>query len=93
MMKSNQKYNYSEISSFEDLRLERERLIFRSRLIESKLSLNYLHIREMYSVSNLFFSFAKETILPKISDFIGELIRKVGRDPDTETGKEQEVEV
>jgi hypothetical protein len=89
-MKSNRENKYSHISSFEDLRLEREHLIFRSKLIESKLSLNYLHIREMYSVSNLFFSFAKETILPKISDFIGELIRKVGSDPDGEPVKDQE---
>lgn len=92
-MKSNQKYNYSEISSFEDFRLEREQLIFKSRLIESKLNLTFLHIREMFSVSNLFFAFAKETVLPKISDFIGELIKKVGKEPDTETGKEQEVEI
>jgi hypothetical protein len=89
-MKSNRENKYSHISSFEDLRLEREHLIFRSKLIESKLSLNYLHIREMYSVSNLFFSFAKETILPKISDFIGELIREVGSDPDGEPVKDQE---
>ena len=89
-MRNSQKYNYSDISSFEDLHAERERLIFKSRLIESKLSLSYLHIKEMYSVSNLFTSFAKETIFPKISDFIGELIKKVGREPDTETGKEEQ---
>jgi hypothetical protein len=79
-MKSDPKYYYSEISSFDDLRAEKERLIFRSRLIESKLRLNYLHIREMYSVSNLFISFAKETIIPKISDFIGELIKEIGKE-------------
>lgn len=89
-MKSDQKYYYSEISSFDDFRAERERLILRGRLIESKLSLNYLHIREMYSVSNLFISFAKETIIPKISDFIGELIKNIGREPDAETGNDQE---
>lgn len=83
-MKSNRKYNYEEISSFEDLRAERERLIFRSRLIESKLSLTYLHIREMYSVSNLFFSFAKESVFPKIADYLGELIRKAGKESDDE---------
>jgi hypothetical protein len=89
-MKRNMESKYSHISSFEDFRAERDRLIFRNRLIESKLSLNYLHIREMYSVSNLFFSFAKETIFPKISDFIGELIRKVGIDQDTEPIKDPE---
>jgi hypothetical protein len=89
-MKSNRENKYSHISSFEDLRLEREHLIFKSRLIESKLNLTYLHIKEMYSVSNLFTSFAKETIFPKISDFIGELIKKVAKEPDAETGKEQE---
>jgi len=89
-VKSNQENKYSHISSFEDLRLEREHLNFKSRLIESKLSLTYMHIREIYSVSNLFFSFAKEAILPKISDFLGELIRRVKKEPDAETAKEQE---
>jgi len=89
MMKSNQKFNYSDISSFEDFQRERDRLIFKTRLIESKLSLTYLHIREMYSASNLFFSFAKATILPKISDYIGDLIRRVEKEPDAETSKEQ----
>jgi hypothetical protein len=82
MMKRNRESKYPEIVSFEDLRLERERLIFRSRLIETKLSLTYLHIREMYSFSNIFFSFAKETVFPKISDYLGELIRKAGKEPD-----------
>ena len=89
-MKSKRENKYSHISSFEDLRLEREHLIFKSRLIESKLSLTYMHIKEMYSFSNLFFSFAKEAIFPKISDFLGELIKRTGKEPDAETAKEQE---
>jgi hypothetical protein len=89
-MKSDREYKYSEISSFEDLKAERERLIFRSRLLESRMSLTFLHIREMYSVSNLFIAYAKETVLPKISDFVGELIKKIGRETDAETVKEPE---
>lgn len=89
-MKSNRENKYSHISSFEDLRLETEHLIFKSRLIESKLNLTYMHIKEMYSVSNLFFSFAKETIFPKVSEFIGELIKRVGKEQGAETAKEQE---
>jgi len=89
-MKNYYNNKYSEISSFEDFRIERERLIFKSMLIEAKLSLTYMHIKEMYSVSNLFFSFAKESVFPKISDFIGELIKKVGKEADMETNKDPE---
>jgi hypothetical protein len=44
----------------------------------------------MYSISNLFFSFAKETVLPNIPSFLRVLVKKVGRKPDAETVKEQE---
>ena len=50
-------------------------------------------VREMYSFSNLFISFAKEAVLPKITDFIGDLIKRVGKEQDAETAKEQEVEI
>lgn len=88
-MKSSMENKYSHITSFGDFRDEKERLIFRSRLIESRLSLTYLHIREMYSVSNLFFSFVKESVLPKIADYLGELIKKVGEEPEPEPAREQ----
>jgi hypothetical protein len=89
-MKNYYDNKYSEISSFEDFRIERERLIFKSILIEAKLNLTYLQVRKMFSVSNLLFSFAKEAILPKISDFLGTLIKKLEKEPVTEPGNDPE---
>lgn len=76
-MKNNNRY--SKISSFEDFRIEKENLKFQSELIEAKLSLNYLHIRKALSISTLFSSLAKEFVLPKMSDFLGGLIKKIAK--------------
>jgi len=76
-MKKHNNSHYSEISSFEDFRLESEMLKLRSKFIEAKLNLTYLQIRKIFSVSNLFSSVAKDVVLPKISDFLNVLIGKV----------------
>jgi hypothetical protein len=80
MMKKSSDYGFSEISSFEDFRIERERLIFRSKLIEAKLNLSFLHIRTVFSASNIFLSLAKSFILPKISDLLGGLLNNKEED-------------
>jgi hypothetical protein len=80
-MKDNHDSRYSEISSFEDFRLERERLIFRRRLIEAKLNLTYLQVSKILSVSSLFISMGKEIVLPWLSDLLGTLIKKIEKDP------------
>ena len=77
MTMKNQKNKYCKISSFEDFRSEREQLKFRSKLIEAKLSLNYLEVGRMFSLSNLFTSLVKDVVLPKISEFLGVLIDKI----------------
>ncbi len=79
-MKNNYDNKYSEITSFEDFRIEREQLNFKSDLIEAKLKLTYLQVTEMLSVANLFSTIAKEVVLPKVSDFLGNLIKKVGKE-------------
>ena len=89
-MKNSYDNKYSEISSFEDFRIERERLIFRSKLIEAKLNLTYLQVSKMFSVSNQFFSIAKEVVLPKISDFLGNLIKKVEKETIPESDNNQD---
>jgi hypothetical protein len=66
-------HKYSEISSFESLRLEKERLILKSKLAGAKINLEVLHIKRAFSVSNLILSFTKEYLFPKISDLLGEL--------------------
>jgi len=84
-MKNNNRY--SKISSFEDFRIEKENLKFQSELIEAKLSLNYLHFRKALSISTLFSSLAKEFVLPKVSDFLGVLIKKIPNTAHTESEK------
>jgi hypothetical protein len=79
-MKNKNLYQYSEISNFEDFRLEKERLMLKRKLIETSISLRYLHFREMFSVSNLLFSSAKEFIIAKISDLLDGLTKKVEND-------------
>jgi hypothetical protein len=75
-MKSTGDHRFSEIESFDDFNYEQERLVFRSKLIEAKLNLAYLEIIKIFSLSNLFVSLAKEVFLPRISEFLSNLIKK-----------------
>jgi len=85
-MKNSSPDRYAEISSFEDLRAEKEQLLFRSKLIETRINLTYLQVSRVFSFSNLFVSLSKEVILPKISELLGYLIRKVGKGQNSESG-------
>jgi hypothetical protein len=82
-MKKNNDSRYSDISSFEDFRAEKERLIFRSKLNESKLNLDWLRVHDIFSVTGLILSVAKDTILPVISGFIGDLMKKSDKEADS----------
>lgn len=75
-MKNSQTSRFDEISSFEDFRLEIERQKLKRHLIEAKLNLNIAKFTRFFSLSNLIISYAKEYILPRISDFIGILLKK-----------------
>ncbi len=68
-MKINLNHPYKEISSFEDFYLERQRLILKGKLIEAKFNMELNLFREVFSFSNVVLSFAKEFILPYITDF------------------------
>jgi len=61
-MKTNNDYHYSGIDSFEDLRLERARLILKSKLIGTKIKIDILQTRELFSVSALVLSLARKYI-------------------------------
>ncbi len=67
---------YSGISSFEDFKLEKERLLLKAELIETRLSFNFEKIRNVFSVSSMMFSLAKEYIMPKITEFLGGMFKK-----------------
>ena len=71
MMKENNDSYYSELTSFEDLHLEKTRLILKSRLLETRISLNLEGIRETFSFSGLVFSMVKEFLFSKIGDIVG----------------------
>jgi hypothetical protein len=73
-------HKYSDIESFEDFRVEKERLVFRSKLIEARMSLSCLEFKKSLSVSNMFLSFTKEHILPKVSDFLSHLLEKIDKE-------------
>jgi hypothetical protein len=76
MMKKNNDSYYSDLTSFEDFRLERTRLILKSRLIETRINLNFEGIRETFSLSGLVFSMLKELFFSKIGDILGILTKK-----------------
>ncbi|MFA6404291.1 MAG: hypothetical protein WCX31_22090 [Salinivirgaceae bacterium] len=67
---------YSGISSFEDFKLEKERLLLKVELIETRISFNFEKIRSIFSISSMLFSVAKEYIMPKISEFLGGMFKK-----------------
>jgi heme oxygenase len=75
---------YSEISSFDDFHSEKEKLKARGELAEAKLRLTQSEVKRMFSVASQFFSLAREVVLPKISDLIKVLIKKVRKEPPSE---------
>lgn len=75
-MKKNEGYYYSGITSFEDLNLERSRLILKSKLTEAKISMDIIGLREKFAVTGLVVPLAKKLILPNMGDILGILFRK-----------------
>ena len=64
-MKENYFHPYSDISSFKDFHLEKERLLLKRKLIETRIDLGIFYIRKAFSISNMIFSLVKEYVLPK----------------------------
>ncbi len=85
-MKNTSDHKFSEIDSFEDFRYETERLVFRSKLIEAKLHLAFEDITKVFSFSSLLFSMAKKFVLPRISDLLGFLLKKVDNEAGPQPG-------
>jgi hypothetical protein len=61
---------YSGIRSFEDFRKEKEMLHLRGKIVDTKLSLAFLHLKQNFSPSNLISSLAREFIMPGIAKFL-----------------------
>lgn len=87
MMATSRNHKYSAISSFEDFRIEKERLLFREKLTEVKLNLSFNSIVRVFSFSTLFQTITREVILPKISQFLGIIISRSRKKPASEEDK------
>lgn len=74
-MKRNNDYHYSGITSFEDMRLERSRLILKSKLIETKIEIDIIQTKEVLSVSTLVLSFARKFVPKEIYAFIEAILK------------------
>jgi hypothetical protein len=83
---------YAGISSFDDFQTEKEKLKSRSELVETKLRLTQSEVRKMFSVAGQFFSLAREVVLPKISELVTVLIKKVRKEVPSESDNIQEDE-
>jgi hypothetical protein len=66
--------SYNSITSFEDFHLEKQRLLLKSKLVEAKINMEIILIREVFSISKLVLSLAKEFMLPRISDIIEDFL-------------------
>jgi hypothetical protein len=82
-MKNSPTHKYSDISSFDDFRSERERLKLKRQLICARLNSDYFGFSRIFSVSNLIFSFTREYLLPKIPDLIRILLNKTEHKAET----------
>jgi hypothetical protein len=75
-MKKNNDYHYTGIASFEDLRLERARLILKGRLIETKIQIDILQTKEIFSISALIFTLARKYIPQDIYGIVEAIFKK-----------------
>jgi len=75
-MRKNNDYHYSEITSFEDLRLERTRLVLRSKLIQTKIKIDMIQTREAFPLSALVLSVARKFIPHDIYEIVEGIIKK-----------------
>jgi hypothetical protein len=67
-MKKNKDYHFSGITSLEELRFEKARLMLKGRIMESKLKIDVLQIRESLSLYASVLSILKKFIR---KDFAG----------------------
>jgi len=75
-MKRNNDYYYAGITSFDDLRLEKARLILKSRLVETKIKIDIIETREVLSISSQLLSFARKFVPQEIYGFVKTIISK-----------------
>jgi hypothetical protein len=72
--------NYTGITSLEEIRLEKSRLLLKGKLLESRIALDVGGVREKFSLAALVASFARSFILPRVSDLLGSLLKTVEKE-------------
>lgn len=75
-MKKKSDNKYITISSFEDFRREKELLILRSKIIDARMSLDFMQLKSDLSPLNLFSSLAKEYLMPVVAGLLRFFVKK-----------------
>jgi hypothetical protein len=75
-MKKNNDYHYSGITTFEDMKLERARLILKGRLIETKIKIDIIQTREVFSLSAMALALARKYIPQDIYSIVEAIFNK-----------------
>jgi hypothetical protein len=75
-MRKNNDSHYSGITSFEDLRLERTRLVLRSKLIETKIKIDMIQTKEAFPLSAVALSVARKFIPQDLYEIVEGIIKK-----------------
>jgi hypothetical protein len=72
--------SYTGITSLEEIRLEKSRLLLKGKLLESRIALDVGGVREKFSLAALAASFARSFILPRVSDLLGSILKTVEKE-------------
>jgi hypothetical protein len=75
-MRKNNDHHYSGITSFEDLRLERTRLLLRSKLIQTKIKIDMIQTKESLPLSAMALSVARKFIPQDLYEIVEGIIKK-----------------
>jgi hypothetical protein len=73
-MTKNSNYKYRSVSSFEDIRREKQILLLRDKILDARISLDFLELKSSLSPSKLISSFAKEYILPEVAAILSNIV-------------------
>jgi len=75
-MRKNNDSHYSGITSFEDFRLERTRLILRSKLMQTKIKIDMIQTKEAFPLSAVALSVARKFIPQDIYEIVEGILKK-----------------
>ncbi len=65
---------YRSVSSFKDIRREKEILLLRSKILDARISLDFLEIKKSATPSAILSSMAKKYLLPEVASILYNLV-------------------